>query len=67
MDTKRDINVASPGEQYEYEVEEMEIDDASGAMEGNTEYLHPVEPLPPMQTSHRRVRAPRTLSPQMRG
>ena len=62
MDTEKDVNVASPSVQREFEVKEMEVDDASGATEGNTEYLHPVEPLPSRQNSRRWVRAPRTLS-----
>ena len=67
MDTKRDVNVALPNVQREPEVEEMEVNDASGVTEGNIEYLHPVEPLPSRQTLCHRVQVPRTLSPQIRG
>ena len=37
MDTERDANVVSSSVQREPEVEEMEVDDASGATEGNIE------------------------------
>ena len=51
----------------EPKVKEMEADDALGAMEGNGKYIHPVELQKSRQISRRKVRALRTLSPQMRG
>ena len=67
MDTDENIDIASPGVQHESE-EGMEVDDVPSAAEGDVgECLHPFE-LPPLrQRSCRRIRAPRTLSPQMRG
>ena len=67
MDTNRDINVASPSIQHEPGVEEMKVDNASDATEGNKEYLHPVEPLLSRQPLCCRVQTPRTLFPQMQG
>ena len=69
MDTDENINVASPGVQHKPEPEEeMEVDDVTSAAEGDVgECLHSVESPPLRQRSCRRIRAPRTLSPQMRG
>ena len=65
MDIERDINVTTPNQLNEIE---MEVDDTTDVVGSNTgEYIQPVSLPPFRQPSCRRKQALRNLSPQIRG